>query len=310
MDIAEANSEPFYRFHRFNEELNRTMRITVAGLAFVKQEASRNRTAGSRIQLPTDGEPWGKNVWNDPTPGVIPAKKFVSQMGVVRIVTALEDLCVGLKAEHDRYAQAKGALVKSDHHSQIDDEGISPPKLYAELSWNKGILQTVGPLYEYFSKVRNCVVHRSGRASKELNKYAGSSQLAQCVNTWQGPRQKRLPSLPTVSIGNDLPLLPRHAILASEICRRIAVDANKQLIDYLGMEGVAYMAAYHSLFSDSPMLTNARNSAQALLNTILTNRYRVKLEYREEAVQALGRLGKWKPYLRKFEKWERKAAPA
>lgn len=310
MKITEANTEPFYQFHRFNEELNRTMRITVAGLAIVNQMATQNRIAEGPIELPSDGEPWGKIVWNNPARMVMPAKRFVSQMGVVRVITALEDFCVGVKAEYDRYTQIQSAPAESDHSSEIDDEGISPTKLYAELAWNKGILDTLSPLYEYFSKVRNCIVHRSGRASKELNKYAGSSRLAQCVNAWHGPRKKKLPPLPTIAIGNDLPLLPRHAILASEICRRIAVDANEKLLNYLGAEGVAYMAAHHSLLSDHPMPTSARHSAQGILNAILTNRYRVKIEYREEAVQALGRLGKWKTYLRRFERLHGKRASA
>jgi len=310
MKIAEANTEPFYQFHRFNEELNRTMRITVAGLALVKQMATQNRTGGSPVHLPTDGEPWGKNVWNNPARAVIPAGRFVSQMGVVRVVTALEDFCVGVKAEYDRYAQIQGTPVESKNNSEVDDEGISPTKLYAELAWNKEILDTLDPLYEYFSKVRNCIVHRSGRASKALNKYAGSSRLTNSVNAWQGPRNKKLPSLPTITIGNDLPVLPRHAILASEVCRRIAVDANEKLLNYLGVEGIAYMAAHHSLLSDTPIATNAKNSAQAILNWILTNRYHVRLDYREEAVQALGRLAKWRPYLRKFERLYGKGASA
>jgi hypothetical protein len=66
------------------------------------------------------------------------------------------------------------------------------------------------------------------------------------------------------------------------------------------------MAAHHSLLADSPMQTNARKSAQAVLNTILTNRYRVKFDDRNEAVQALRRLDKWKLYLLKFERTKAK----
>jgi len=308
MNITEANTEPFYQFHRFNEELNRNMRIIVAGLATVNQIATQNRTAGGPIQLPTDGEPWGKIVWNSPSRMVPPARRFVSQMGVVRVITALEDFCVGVKAEYHRCAEIHGTPIESNHASEIDGDGISPMKLYDELAWNRAVLDSLSPLYEYFSKVRNCIVHRSGRASQELIKNAGSSRLAHCVNGWQGPRKKTLPPLPAIVVGSDLPLLPRHAILASEICRRIAVDANEKLLRYLGVEGLAYMAAHHSQLSNTPIPTNARATAQGTLNAILTNRYRVKLDYREEAVQALGRLGRWKAYLRRFERLHEKQA--
>jgi hypothetical protein len=302
MDIAGANTEPFYQFHRFSEELNRDLRIAVAGLALVKQAAAQDQTSATPIQLPIDGEPWGTNFWRNPTKAVAPARRFVSQMGVVRIVAALEDFCIGVKAEHDRYNRISGEAAEHNYESDETDEGISPSKLYSEVGWKKDSLDSLSPLYEYFSKVRNCIVHRSGRASSELNKYAASERLAKCVGDWHGPRKKKLPALPNISTGNDLSLLPRHAILAGEVCRRIAVDANEKLLKYLGVEGLAYMAAYHSLLSSTPVVTNARSSAQAVLNFILTNRYRAKLAYREEAVQILGRLGKWKPYLRKFER--------
>jgi hypothetical protein len=45
MNIERANSEPFYRFHRFGEELNRNMRISVAGLALVNQMPAQSQTS-------------------------------------------------------------------------------------------------------------------------------------------------------------------------------------------------------------------------------------------------------------------------
>jgi len=299
MDLMNANTEPYYQFHRRNEEFNRTMRITVAGLSFVRQQ---QRSVSGPAKLPTDGEPFGINLWNNPAQGVTPAKRFIAQMGVVRAVTLLEDLCVGIKAEYDRFTSFVGAVAKSSTVVNDEEDGLSPRALFTNLGFKEDVLDSTEPLYNYFSKMRNCIVHRSGRATAELSEHAVSPRLTACVDEWKGPRGKKLPALPTVTTGDDLALLPRHAILASEVCRRIAVDANAQLLNYLSENGVVYMAAYHSLLSERPVLTAARNTPQAVLNYFLTDRNRVQLESRDEAVRILSRMGRWKPYLRKFER--------
>jgi len=299
MNVTLANTEPYYQFHRFSEEFNRNVRISVAGLAYVRKQ---QRTASGPVALPSDGEPFGKNQWNNPGKEVPAAKGFVAAMGVAHMVTILEDFCVGVQAEHSRWTALQGKTVLEKPQSEDDAEGLSPKALYKQLGWSTTSIQDVEPLYEYFSKLRNCIVHRSGRANSEITRYAVGARLKSCVEGWSGPRKKKLPALPVVVLGEYVPVLPRHAILACEVSRRIAIDMNARLLDYLGEEGVVYMAAYHSLLSKRPIATNARRSGQAMLNTILTGRYRVKLAERTEAVHVLSQFGKWRPYLRKFER--------
>lgn len=299
MNLTNANTEPFHQYHRRSEEFDRTTRITVAGLAYVRKQ---QRTSAGPAKLPTDGEPFGNNLWNQPGKSVLPAKRLLAQMGVVHIVTLLEDFCVGVKAEHDRFAALTGQPVPEDTEGDEEVEGLSPKALYSQLRFRKDTLNAVEPFYDYFVKVRNCVVHRSGRVSKDLSRYSSNEKLQACVEGWKGPRGKKIPALPSVVLGDDLPLLPRHAILASEICRRIAVDADMQLIGLLGENGMVAMAAHYSLLAEQPIRTAARYSAQSILNYLVTDRYRVGLASREEAVQVLVRMERWKPYLRKFER--------
>lgn len=300
MNIDEANTEPFYRFHRFHEELSLNMRILVAGLAELKKVSAQNKAAGRRTHLSTDSEPWSPNVWEDLGRPIADATRFVAQMGVVRVIAALEDFCVGAKAEYDRWAEHQG--IRQNAGSD-DAEGISPKTLYNATGWDKGVLGTIDPFYEYFSKVRNCIVHRAGRGSRDLKQFAASAALSKCAAGWHPEKtQKKVPALPTITVGDELPLLPRHAILANEVCRRIAADANLKLLAALGIDGVVNMAAHHSLLSDRPIKTNARKSPEAILNTILAVRYRVKLDKREESIVAMVRLQKWTAYRRKFDR--------
>jgi hypothetical protein len=62
------------------------------------------------------------------------------------------------------------------------------------------------------------------------------------------------------------------------------------------------MAALHSLLSDRPLKTEARNSPESLLNFLLAGRYQVTMNSQTEALQVLKALDKWKDYKRRFEK--------
>lgn len=304
MNISRANTEPFHRFHRFNEELNRSIKVSIGGLVYVKQNAVAANTEGVSFTLPNDGEPWGNKPWNSVDKAVAPSKMFIAQMGVVRHITSLEDFCVGVKAEYDRHCDVEGLPVPGSR-SKTDEEGFPPSKLYELLKWDKDVLESVGPLYDYFSLARNCIVHRSGRASKALKSQAESSELEACIESWHGRNIRRVPKLPIVEADDELPLLPRHAVLSGEVGRRIAVDANEKLREFLGATGILYMAAYHSMFCDQPVSSPARRFPYATLNYILTDRYRVELDTRNEAEHKLRKMGEWARYESKWRQLQR-----
>jgi hypothetical protein len=185
MNLTNANTEPYYQFHRRCEEFDRTMRITVAALAIVRQQ---QRTARGPVTLPTDGEPFGDNLWNQSGQKVLPAKRLLAHMGSANIITLLEDFCVGLKGEHDRFTAGSGQRAERHDAGYAEANGLSPKPLYARLRFRKDTRDRVEPIYEYFVKVRNCVIHRSGRATSELHRYAGQPKLRACVEDWEGPR--------------------------------------------------------------------------------------------------------------------------
>jgi len=104
-----------------------------------------------------------------------------------------------------------------------------------------------------------------------------------------------------VTLGKEIPLLPRHAVLAAEVCYRIALDINEKLRDSLGTEGLVYMAAYHSLFSDDRLPTRGRRFPESLINLVLTERYRIDVD-KKEVIAVLKSIGKWAEYRETFEK--------
>jgi hypothetical protein len=289
MDITIANTEPFLLFHQFNEEFNCNMRIAVGALGVITQMKSTG-ASGKVLKLPTLGEPWGGHtLWKDV------AKEVLSQMGVVRVFSAFEDLLTGAKAEFDRNASLRG-LQGSQNASQ------DLFTFYRELDWSNKTLVGLMPFFNYFTVIRNCIAHQSGRANETLIQLDASAALGKCLKTWHPKGNKKLPKLPVVTIGKEIPLLPRHAILACEVCYRIASDINEKLRQSLGTEGFVYMAAYHALLSDDRIQTNARKFPESLVNLVLTDRYRVTVATKSEVITILRSIEKWDDCRKAFER--------
>ena len=89
MDITSASTEPFHRFHRFHEAFNRNMRISVGALGVIT--GMKSASQGTALKLPTLGEPWGAHtLWSDVTKEIPGTKRFLSQIGVISVFSALK----------------------------------------------------------------------------------------------------------------------------------------------------------------------------------------------------------------------------
>ena len=104
-----------------------------------------------------------------------------------------------------------------------------------------------------------------------------------------------------MAVGKEIPILPRHAVLAAEVCYRIALNINEKLRELLGTEGLVYMAAYHALLSEDRIPTHGRKFPESFINYVLTGRYRVDVGKRE-VIGVLKSIGKWNEYRRTFDR--------
>lgn len=301
MNIQGANTEPFYLFRRFHENLGSNIKLAYGALQAISQnEGAKLPDKGSRlIVLPTGGEPWGSNThWRDVKRRVPLVRRLLSQMGLVLVASAFEDFLINVISEHSRYAGFCGKETVAKGPSA----GDTLRNLYTSLRWDIKPIEYLLPLFDYFILARNCIVHRSGRASKAFVEHLESTLLGDCIEAWPSKPGKRLPQLPQVREGRDIPLFPRHAILFSEVCHRAAVEINSLLSGFLGVEGTVYMAAYHGLLADDHVQTNARRSPEQIINFILTDRCHVPVPDKYEVIQILKGLNKWKQCLTKYNK--------
>ena len=292
MDIRDANTEPFFRYYRFHEEFNRHIKVVTGALGLVLRESAS--TTGTNIRLPTDGEPWGTHTeWKRPSTVVPPAKCFISQLGVVRVLSAFEDFTVGLESEHSRYKNLMTAPQRGTSPQQTSLEGEKIEAAYRRLGWDIEDINELLPLLTYFVIVRNCIAHRSGRASDELLQCAKGEKLKHSLSQWEASTRKPPPKLPTIEVGETIPLLPRHAVLASAVCYRIAFDSNNKLREFLGIRGFVYMAAHHAILADDRIGYNLAKTVRAAVNFALTDRYHVVVDDAHESIAHLKAINRW-----------------
>lgn len=300
MNIQNANTEPFYRLHRFHEEFNRCMRVAFGSIASLRDNADE---ASKLVVLPTGGEPWGTETkWREVKKVLSESTQFLSQVALVRVLSAFEDFITKVEAEHDRYL----SLCDPAYNSKPQDESeklstiARLERACKRLDGNDADLTGIQPLLEYFVIIRNCVVHRSGRASTELLDHANSQRFGMSYDAWRTPRGKKLPALPPLVLHREIEMLPRHSVLASDLFHRAGAIVNSWLISVLGEKGFVYMAAFHSLLGDDRLPTNAFRSPAHVVNNALFGRYLVLEASAGDATRMLKEMKKWDLCRRKF----------
>ena len=299
MNIQGANTEPFYRFLRFQEEFGRNVKLAYGSIQVVNKTESDVQDDEGRhfISLPTGDEPWGKDTqWRgiERKRRIPQVTRFLSQMGVVVVTSAFEDFLIEVNAERSRYLDFFGSETPSGKPKEESrEEGNALVNLYTSFGWKVDPIKYLLPLFDYFILARNCIVHRSGRASRAFVEHAESTLLRNSIDTWPSKLKKKLPELPQVREGHAIQFFPRHPIMFCEICLRAAKEVNSVLAHFLGLEGLVYMAAYHALLADDRVPTNARNSVERIINHMLTERCLVGVSDKYEVIQILKKLGIW-----------------
>jgi hypothetical protein len=306
MNIQGANTEPFYRFLRTHEDLGTNIKLAYGALYAISQDekATASGAESTLIALPTGGEPWGKNTrWRSVKARIPKVRKLIAEMGLVLAASAFEDFLTNVHSEHSRFSDFARKQKSTESPSEEPNEDRERLRsLFNSLQWDISPIQYLLPLYDYFVVTRNCVVHRSGRASAALAEKAESNLLAQCIKTWPSKPGKTIPKLPEIRVDHDIPLLPRHVILFSEVCQRIALHTNSRLLDFLGVQGLVYSAAYHALLAENRIQTIARRSPEQVINLVLSERCQVQLSDKFEVIGILKGIDLWNECRRKYNK--------
>jgi hypothetical protein len=303
MDLTRAISEPLAKLIDFHNAFNLNVKFAYGTLAQLNAPVYPN-AAQRPVTLSNGGEPWSTSTrWRDLDEAVREAAVFIAEMGIARTASAFEDYLVGVKAELDRAAGRTHPAQKTipeQRISESDDEpedapSASPPlrQLIARLGVDSTTITADVDMVNFFRTARNCVVHRSNRASKRLSDLRASPQLEVALRTWPHRRGKWTIDLPEVSQNQVVPWLPRHAIMASAVYYRCAVYLDRAAVSTLGRDGMVAMAAHWCLLADNLVPSPAKLDAQTMVRTQLAERYFVRGTALAEIVQALRNNGIW-----------------
>lgn len=298
IDISKAQLEPFRTYHFFHEGININLK-TISSSANFFVEACRNDETQLGEEITKAHPSWGSSPVSQMTEEVEAGlRSAVSDYALISVFSAFDDFIVQTKAEINRSSAADEAI----EHDQNDEESDSLDrafKMFRRYSWNFKDIETYNFFVSYFRLCRDCVAHRRSLASSALSSLSQSTELQQKVRPHLDSRSTNLPQFETEE---KVVLDPAQVLLCSHFLREIASAVNRKTIDMLGVEGFLRSVAYHSMFSSEPVRTNAYTSAQAVLNTALTNLYRARIPDRHSAVQALKEIDLWYQYLKKFKK--------
>lgn len=297
MEMNRAISEPMVRLIDFHNSFNMNLKFAYGALEATR--ISNDKT--SPFSLPNGGEPWGAGIrWRDADAAAKDASAFLSEMGVVRAASAFEDYLGGATAELDRASsQVTPAVLPaqgSEENKDADDmEGTTAPvrNLVNRLGVASAQITADVALIEFFQISRNCIVHRSNRASRRLVEVRNSDGLAEALEAWPRRVGRWQLALPSLQVGDTIPWLPRHAIMASGCYHRLAASIDAALVRKLGGDGIAHMAAYWCILANNPVPSPAKLDAQTMVRTQLVQRYLVRHVTLAEVVQALRNKDSW-----------------
>jgi hypothetical protein len=287
MDLSEALTEPYYRFHVFRGELDTTMRVVNGSLHALREH---NRAQGGVAErIPVGDEPWSAGAkWTNLPAHIANSSRFVSQMGIVQVSSAFEVFVSDVNAELARHEALNGKQSAPD-----EDESDGFFALCRKRDWGLAPIEDIIPLFEYFTIARNCIAHQSGRPNQQLIELHESARLADSIVSMSARLKRPIPALPKQDLCRPMQFLPRHAVLFSIVCNHLAHFANDKLVQELGVNGIVYMAAHHALLKDEPSFAVVRKNPTKTINDTLFSRYRVKGK-REEAPIILKGLNRWK----------------
>lgn len=308
MDFSTANTEPFYIFHRFHESVNRLVKVISGALALTQRTV--NGPNGKKILsdiIKAAGEPWSGSHHYDPEQELTTSTTFIAEMGIVRVDSAMEDFLISTDAEVSRCIARSSKGRKQRDQVPIPKEAVDERdnlllmKLCKGCGWDITAYDAFIEIFLFFHQVRNCIVHRNGRITSAVAESIANQDFMEKWALVSTPRRTKPMALPAI-VKDRLTLLPRHVVLFSSVCHKLASVLNELLRDFATEEGLLYMAVYHSLLLDMHVEWGpSARSAEAVINWALTYRYYVKEVTTSKTIAALKAADLWDKCQERYE---------
>lgn len=312
IDISDAQLDPFRAFHYFHEAINIHIKVSLPAALVLVRETGEPSDSDGLATLIKHAHP----AWNSPPIRGLTLSaqrelhKAVASFALVAVFSAFDDLLSGTEAELSRFAARTGkaeskageverSSTKKEDSEDDDDATEKLLNFYRRYGWITKPIDSLFPLLRYFRLTRNCIAHRSSRASRALSEHSKAESLQEAAKPLLDRSSRTLPQF---EVNGEVLLEPTHAILCSHLLRTIAEDCNRNLVGTLGVDGFVRAVAHHTMFGDRIVRSEAYRTPEAVFNFAATDRYRARVGSREDSIAEMKRLGIWKEYLSTFER--------
>ncbi len=285
LDLKAAISEPLARIIAFHNAFNRSVKLSFGALEMLSRQSGCDERAEA-VSVPTGSEPWGRETrWRNLDDPLKEAAIFIAELGIARAAAAFEEYATGAKSEFDRAGLQPVRLKKEGAPALGGFDAI--------VGLDATKISDLTRLAEFFYVARNCVVHRSNRASAQLAALRVDPNLSQTLIIWPKRTGKWTVSLPPVVEGHTIEWRPRHAILASDVFYRAAVTLDRALVQQMDAVALVRMAAHWCFFADPPAPCTSKHSPETMVRSQLTDRYKVRGLTVGDTVSLLREAGYW-----------------
>jgi len=178
--------------------------------------------------------------------------------------------------------------------TDLDDEDVDRVfRLYSNNDWDTRKISGLAPLLRYFRLCRDCIAHRSSRASRALAELSVDDGLVNSLATMQENPHRGLQKF---EANCEIRIAPTLAIMCSHVLRLIALDANEKLVETLGLSGILRVIANQAIRRNDE-LGGSPLRPEAIINELLTHA-RVRVGDRGASVREMKRLGIWDSYIK------------
>lgn len=298
LDISNACFQPFRAYHFFHEQLNVYVKVSFAAAVLLVRETAREdrpKELGALIRLAHPS-------WKNPSVtsmSLHAQREFetsISSFALVSAFSAFDDFLAGTEADIAAL-RAWNPRFRSTKHIDRNGAGENEERFvrfFLGQNWKLHSIEHLLPLVRYFRLARNCIAHRSGKASAAL---ASSSEE---LRSYTG---RKIDPLPVFDHEDQIRLPVKDVILCSHILRELAQGTNKLMLSDFGLDGLLYLAAKSTFIDEPAVLAGAHKTPERAINSVLLDRYGVIVLNRNATIRELKRIDLWADCRDRFKKY-------
>jgi len=157
------------------------------------------------------------------------------------------------------------------------------------------------PIYDYFRRVRNRVVHQDGIVNSGLAEFSVSAEVKASQASLDKSVKRATPPVPTQDDGQLVSLEPKHLVLYKLVCFRLFDALAGIFKPQLDHDGYIRMASYYSLIAPHhPYREKNHKHVHVPVRKFLTGRYRIRNVSAEFLIEQCRRLGIWESLVASF----------